>query len=130
MPKNKLSIYIPDRGTTVDIIVAKHQKVIEIVKVHPKSGKILDISSNKQAMQELSLAAYVLYMHFVLNIPGYREALSIKTLTETTALSTKTYYKAVEELIEKGYLVKQEDLTFEEYYLFYENPNLPANQPD
>ena len=105
------------------ISVSGNQKVVEIRKVNPKKGKILDIASNKQAMQELSLAAYMLYMHFMLNIPGYQEALSIKNLTETTALSAKTYYKAVDELIEKGYLVKDPtNVQFKEYYIFYENP--------
>jgi hypothetical protein len=107
------------------ISVAPNQKVIEIRKVHPQKGKILDIASNKLAMQELGLAAYMLYMHFVLNIPGYLEALSIKTLTETTSLSAKTYYKAINELIENGYLVKDPTNTqFKEYYFFYENPQM------
>lgn len=127
MPKNKIPVYLKGRGITANISVAHNQKVIEITKVNPKKGKILDIASNKQALQELSLAAYVLYMHFILNVPGYKEALSVKTLTETTALSTKTYYKAVEELIEKGYLVKTPSPQFSEYYLFYENPSLCPN---
>ena len=67
-------------------------------------------------------------MHFVLNIPGYQEALSVKSLTESTALSTKTYYKAVSELIEKQYLVKEPNKFFSEYYAFYENPNLSVSQ--
>ena len=128
MPKNKIPVYLKGRGITATINVAPNQKVIEINKINPKKGKILDIASNKQALRELSLAAYVLYMHFILNVPGYKEALSVKTLIETTALSTKTYYKAVEELIEKKYLVKDESNTqFSEYYLFYENPSLCPN---
>lgn len=130
MAKNQIPIYLKGRGITANISVAHNQKVIEINKVNPKKGKILDISSNKQALQELSLAAYALYMHFILNVPGYQEALSVKTLTETTALSTKTYYKAVDELIEKRYLVRDESNTqFTEYYLFLENPSLMPQIP-
>ena len=125
MAKSKISVYMKGRGTVVDIQVAHNQKVVHVKKVNPKKGKILDIASNRLARKELSLAAYSLYMHFILNVPDYREALSVKNLTETTALSTKTYYKAVDELIEKEYLVKDETNTkFKEYYFFYENPSL------
>lgn len=127
MPKNKIQRYSSGRGL-LTINVAPNQKVVEIHKVNPKKGKILDIDSNKQALKDLSLAAYALYMHFVLNIPGYQEALSVKSLIESTALSTKTYYKAVNELIEKQYLVKESNKFFSEYYAFYENPNLSVSQ--
>lgn len=124
MPKNKIVKYTADRGQ-VCINVATNQKVVEIRKVNNKRGKILDIAANKQAMKDLSLAAYTLYMHFVLNMPGYQEALSVKNLTENSGLSTKTYYKAVNELIEKNYLVRDETNTqFEKYYVFYEDPSL------
>ncbi len=127
MPKNKIQRYSSGRGV-LSISVAYNQKVIEIHKVNPKKGKILDITSNKQALKDLSLAAYALYMHFVLNVPGYQEALSVKNLTESTALSTKTYYKAVDELITKNYLVRDPTTTqFKEYYLFYENPSLSSS---
>ena len=123
MPKNKIGKYVSGQGVLF-INVAHNQKVIEINKVN-KQGKILDIASNRKARKELSLAAYSLYMHLMLNIHGYQEALSIKKVTESCSLSTKTYYKAVDELIEKKYLVKDEtNQDFTEYYLFYENPCL------
>ena len=122
MPKNNIPVYMKGRGFTVDIQVSHNQKVVHIKKVNPKKGKILDIASNRLARKELSLAAYSLYMHFILNVPEYKEALSIKNLTDSCALSTKTYYKAINELIEKRYLVKDETNTFfKEYYFFYEN---------
>ena len=104
------------------IKAAPNQKVVTIHKVHGKSGKILDIASNKKAMKELSLAAYELYMHFILSMPGYTEALSLQSIIETTSLKERTYYKAVNELIEKGYLVKETHNNFKDYYGFYENP--------
>lgn len=130
MPKNKIAKYVSGQGI-VYVTVAPNQKVIEIRKVNDK-GKILDIPSNKLARKELSLAAYSLYMHFMLSLPGYQEALSIKKVTESCALSTKTYYKAVDELIEKQYLVRVPSTQFEEYYLFLETPSLsPQSQvPD
>lgn len=128
MPKNKISKYISGQGV-VYVTVAPNQKVIEVRKVN-KKGKILDIDSNRLARKELSLAAYSLYMHLMLNLPGYQEALSVKKVTESCALSTKTYYKAVDELIEKKYLVKTPSTQFQEYYLFLENPSLNAPVPN
>lgn len=128
MPKNKIAKYISGQGI-VYVTVAANQKVIEVQKVNQK-GKILDIPSNRQARKELSLAAYSLYMHFILNLPGYQEALSIKKVTESCALSTKTYYKAVDELIEKKYLVRRPSTQFEEYYHFLESPSLSAQDQD
>lgn len=123
MAKNKISVYTKDRGV-LNIKVVPNQKVVEIRKVNPKGKGILDIHSNKEAMQVLSPNGYVLYMHFVLNVPGYLEALSSKYITENTTLSERGYYKAVDELIEKQYLVKESNSNFKEYYVFYENPNL------
>ena len=123
MAKNKISVYTKDRGV-LNIKVVPNQKVVEIRKVNPKGKGILDIYSNKEAMQVLSPNSYVLYMHFVLNVPGYIEALSSKYITESTTLSERGYYKAVDELIEKQYLVKESNSNFKEYYVFYENPNL------
>lgn len=123
MPKNKIRVRTKDRGV-VDVKVVPNQKVIEIHKVHAKGGRILDIATNRVAQQELSAQAYVLYMHFMLNLPGYREALSLKYITESTSLSERGYYKAVNELIEQKYLVREPSTEFTEYYCFYESPSL------
>lgn len=121
MPKDKIKVKTKDRGVLA-VKVAPNQKVIEIHKVHAKGGRILDIAANRKAQLELSPQGFVLYMHFVLNLPGYREALSVKHITETTSLSERGYYKAVNELIEKRYLVKEPSTEFSEYYGFYEAP--------
>lgn len=123
MPKNKIRVRTKDRGV-VDVKVVPNQKVIEIHKVHAKGGRILDIAANRRAQRELSAQAYVLYMHFVLNLPGYQEALSVAHITESTSLSERGYYKAVNELIEKEYLVREPSTQFSEFYGFYEAPSL------
>lgn len=125
MPKNKIQTYVNGKGL-VSIKVAPNQKVIEIHKVNPK-GYILDIQTNKTAMQELSPQAYMLYMHFVLNLPGYKEALSLKNITDSTTLSERTYYKAINELIEKGYLVKESNPDFKDFYGFYESVSVSSS---
>jgi hypothetical protein len=60
----------------------------------------------------------------MLNLPGYREALSVAHITETTSLSERGYYKAVNELIEKEYLVQEPNTQFSQFYGFYEDPTL------
>lgn len=127
MPKNKIRVYTKDRGV-VDVKVVPNQKVIEIHKIHAK-GKILDIEANRKAQCDLTAQAYVLYMHFILNLPKYREALSVAHITETTSLSERGYYKAVNELIAKQYLVKEPNADFSEFYAFYEAPHAQAPPP-
>jgi hypothetical protein len=107
-------------GKAYEFKLAPNQKVVTVVKSKPK-GYILDIAANRVAHKKLSSDAYSLYMYFVLNIPGYTEALSMKHITNNMALSERTYYKAVNELIEKRYLVKTPHKQIKEYYLFYEN---------
>ena len=109
-----------DSDKYYDIKLAPNQKVVTVVKSKPK-GYILDIEVNKVARKTLSSDAYSLYMHFVLNVPGYTESLSMKHNIESSSLSERTYYKAVNELIQKGYLVKTPHEKIKEYYLFYEN---------
>lgn len=128
VPKNKIRVKTKDRGV-VDVKVVPNQKVIEIHKVHAKGGRILDIKANREAQQNLSAQAYVLYMHFILNLPGYQEALSVTYITESTSISERGYYKAVNELIEKEYLVREPSVQFSEFYGFYEDPSLcPKSQ--
>lgn len=115
-----------DDGKRYDIKLAPNQKVVTVIKSKPK-GYILDIDANKLARKTLSSDAYSLYMHFVLNIPGYTEALSMQHNIDTSSLSERTYYKAVKELIQKGYLVKTPHEQIKEYYLFYENGKTPQN---
>ena len=107
-------------GTHYEFKLAPNQKVVQVVKSKPK-GYILDLAANRGAHKKLSSDGYSLYMHFVLNVPGYIEALSMRHITSTTNLSERTYYKAVNELIQKGYLIKTPHEQIKEYYLFYEN---------
>ena len=129
VPKNKIRV-VTKTKSVVDIKVVPNQKVIEIHKVNEKRGKILDISANRIAQKELSAQAYVLYMHFVLNLPGYKEALSLEHILNTTSVSERGYYKAVKELIEKQYLVRKPSKDFSEFYHFYENPQSQALNSD
>ena len=127
MPKNQIPVYMKGRGIVANIKVVPNQKVIEVHKVHGKGSRILDIQTNRQAQKELSPQAYVLYMHFVLSLPNYTEALSLEYITQTTSLSERGYYKAVNELIEKKYLIQKPSKEYSEFYHFYEQPTPREN---
>ena len=113
--------HITDGWQYKEIKVHNNQKVVKIIKLHSK-GLIYDISANKAAIKNLTPAAFMLYSHFIQNVPDFIEVLSRKTIVETTALSDRTYDSAIKELITKGYLVKTEHPDFKDYYLFYEMP--------
>jgi hypothetical protein len=121
MPKNKIRVQ-KDGWQYIDIQVYKNQKVVQTIKRHQK-GMMFDIEANKAAIKDLSPNAFMLYSHFIQNTPGYIEALSKKRLIETTALTEKTYYRAVSELIDKNYLVPAEHPDYEDFYIFYELPS-------
>ena len=121
-----MAIKIQIKDKDYEFKLAPNQKVVTVIKSKPK-GYILDIEANKAARKTLSSDAYSLYMHFVLNVPWYTEALSMKYNLNTSSLSERTYYKSINELIEKGYLVKTPHDRIKEYYLFYENGTTPQN---
>lgn len=127
MTKNKLQVHSKTRCRTVELNVAPNQKVIEIRKAKERS--VMNIQFNRIAQAVLSLQAYALYMHFMCNLHGYKELLSIEAVTTTTALGEKAYYKAVKELIEKEYLVKTKHPDIANYYIFYEDPRLGRKKP-
>ena len=114
-----MAIRVHIDGASYDIKLAPNQKVVTVIKSKPR-GYILDLEANQAARKILSSDAYSLYMHFVLNVPGYTEALSMKHNLDTSTLSERTYYKASNELIDKKYLVKTKHERIKEYYLFYE----------
>lgn len=115
----RVAVRIKINGKDYEFKLAPNQKVVTVIKSKPK-GYILDIDANTTARKALSSDAYSLYMYFVLNVPWYTEALSMKHILNVSSLSERTYYKSVNELIERGYLVKTPHEQIKEYYLFYE----------
>lgn len=112
-----ISIKKPN-GKSMDLHVAPNQKVIEIVKSDPK--KPIDRIANELASKTLTPEAYMLYMYFNRNIHGYTEVLLLDRVKEHTTLGPRMYYRAVNELIEKGYLKYKYNPEIKTYYLFYE----------
>lgn len=120
----KISVSESRTGKQYYIKVAANQKVIQIHRVK----NYIDFEANYNAMSTLSSNAYVLYMYILMHDNRRIWALSSKDVYAKTALTEKTYTKAVAELIEKKYLVKGDiqldacTTYSENAYHFYELP--------
>lgn len=99
-----------------------NQRNITIHKINskPKQYSVVNLKANKKAMKELSYSAYMLYMYFCINANDFSFWLSMKYVCKNTGFSRSTYYSAMRELQEKGYLYPEEKTFLE----FYEDPNL------
>lgn len=104
MRAKTISVYERATGKHYGIQVAKNQKVIQIHRV--KNG--INFAANYEAMKNLSANGYVLYMYLVMHSNDRVWALSKVDVEEKTPLTEKTYLKAVQELISKGYLTAGE----------------------
>ena len=75
-------------------------------------------SASQEAMVSLSRSAFYLYSYFLQNDDGWVGTLRRAHVMKITGLSKSAYYRAMDELIDKGYLVDTND-----GYEFYENPD-------
>ena len=76
---------------------------------------IVNKDSNRQAMKELSRSGFYLYTYFVQNEDGFVGVLRRTHVMRITGLSKSSFYNAMAELIEHGYLIDTGD-----GYEFYE----------
>ena len=86
-----------------------NQKVVKVDKVETK-GKIfaqIEMDALQSAAQSLDAGAFKLWVYFAKNQKGFEFALSSKDVLDTFGMKIKQYNNAVDELIEKGYLVAQ-----------------------
>lgn len=120
--KNYYRVYAPS-GSYAEVTAYPNQKIVQIFKCRPK-GYIIDIPTNKKAMETLSCSAFVLYQHFVQSTPEFVETLSSQYMIEHSGLTERKYKSAIDELIKYNYLVKQCDCGNVEFYCFYESPSL------
>ena len=99
-----------------------NQRTIKIHKKPVVSGNFttISVSATMHAMHDLSYSAYMLYSYLSLNADKYEFYLSKEFLCNNTALTRNTYYKAFDELEEKGYLVLRQG--YDTKYDFYEFP--------
>ena len=82
------------------IKVSHNQKAIYI---HRAKG--INFALNQLAMKALSADAYLLYMYLLTRKEGRVWVLSSQDVFEQTALKKRTYTNAINELIEKKYLI-------------------------
>lgn len=105
--------------------ITHNQKMIYI---HRDKG--INFTYNRSAIKNLSSDAYVLYSYLLLNQPERIWALSSQHVYESTPLKKRTYTKAIQELLEKGYLTAAEFIDQdnnkhqENTYHFWEDPSL------
>ena len=78
-----------------------------------------NVASNKQAMRVLTKSGFYLYTYFIQNDDGYVFTLRRTHVMNTTGLSKTSYYDAVRDLIQHGYLVDAGD-----GYEFHDEPYL------
>ena len=105
-----------------------NQKIIMTKKcdadsTHPYG--ILNKEAAFTASRVLSDRAYKLYVRMAINQNEYVYGLSPKGIYSEIGMSEKKYRSAVKELINKGYLVKDEKRN--NFYCFYEAPKIVLN---
>lgn len=90
-------------------------KEVSIDKTNDQPFCMYSIQHNREAMRSLSKSAYYLYTYFVQNQDGYTFTLRRTHAMKITGLSQSAYYRSLEELMKKGYIINTDD-----GYEFYE----------
>ena len=87
---------------------APNQKVVTIHKTACDKSNVyatINVESARKASKNLTDNARLLWMYLAMNADGYTFALSNTAVAEQWNMERKRYFKAVNELTEKGYLV-------------------------
>lgn len=92
-------------------------KEISIDKTNAQPFYMCSIEHNRNAMRSLTKSAYYLYTYFMQNQDGYTFTLRRSHVMSVTGLSKSSYYLALQELIDKHYIIESS-----EGYEFYECP--------
>ena len=92
-------------------------KEVSIDKTNDQPFCMYSIQHNREAMRSLTKSAYYLYTYFVQNQDGYTFTLRRTHAMNITGLSKTSYYEALQELIDKHYIIASP-----EGYEFYECP--------
>lgn len=121
-----LITFYTKEGAPYQIRVAPKQKIIQVHR-----NNYIDFEFNQRAQKKLSAEAYMLYMYLLTRSRDRAWVLSSKDVYENTTLKKRTYSRAINELIEAGYLIKKEIQIKEEEtytqntYHLLEHPQLP-----
>lgn len=113
------------------MITYPNQRVITIKETAtPKEGTngrfvVFDYEIMMKAIRDLTPTTYPVWCYLNANKKGYEFALSTTDICAQTGLSPSTAKKAINELIEKRYLVLQPNKT--KHYDFYSTPQEDTN---
>ena len=109
-----------------------NQKVVKVNK-ESTDGKTkanyyaaINLEAMEAAARGLGAGAFKLWIYFAKNQDNYEFALSSKVVEETFGMKIKQYNNAIDELIEKNYLV----MTKGNNYMFNEKPVIPKGNND
>lgn len=87
-----------------------NQKVVTVNKVKCDKTHLyatINLEAMEWAAQSLDAGAFKLWVYFAKNQNGFEFALSSKDVLDTFGMKIRQYNSAVDELIEKGFLVRQ-----------------------
>lgn len=93
-------------------------KEISIDKTNVQPFCMYSIEHNREAMLKLTKSGYYLYTYLLQNQDGYNFILHRSHVMKITGLSKSSYYLALQELIDKGYIIDCPD-----GYEFHEAPD-------
>lgn len=86
-----------------------NQRQVTVHKVGSKRTYTrVDTIACRKAMRHLGHSTFLLYMYFVLNADGFDAVLSPRLIKEVYGISSRSYYRAFDELLEKRYLVPRD----------------------
>lgn len=100
-----------------------NQKVVTIIKHKCDKSNLystINLQVKREAAQNLDAGAFKLWNYFADNQSYYTFGLSRTAIESTYGIKKRQYDNGIEELIEKGYLVKTEGSNNQ--YTFYEAP--------
>lgn len=101
----------------------------KLVRIN-KQGNGINYEKTKSAMRVLSPAAVEMYLYFCMIENKSTWVLSSQYIYENTVLTERTYTRAINELIERGFLAKGQIITDDgevirkNVYDFFEEPKL------
>lgn len=106
-----------------------NQKIVTVIKHKCDKNNLystINLQVKREAAQNLDAGAFKLWNYFADNQSYYTFGLSRTAIENTYGIKKKQYDNGIQELIEKGYLVKIEGTNNQ--YNFYEAPWLENNK--
>lgn len=104
-----------------DYQTVPNQKIIKVNKEICNSNNYyaaINLNALENAAKDLKSGAFKLWVYFAKNQNNFTFALSSKAIEDNFGIKIKQYNNAVQELVEKGYLIQENG----NVYIFKEQP--------